>query len=371
LERESQLQEALKASEARLSAIYSSMYEYIGLISPDGTLLDCNRASLDFAGNAREDVVGMPFWETPWFINTPGAPELLREAIGRAAAGEFIRYEATLNRPSGEPVVFDFSLHPFRNAQGEVVYIVPEGRDITELKRAQAALLQSEKLAAVGRLSASIAHEINNPLEAVINFLYLIEQSPGLPESPREFARMAQQELARVSQIATQTLSFYRQPTAPTAVHVPELLNSVLMLYQGRILAGSVNVVRDYRDSGPLVCYGSELRQVFANLIGNALDASHNSGQITLRERRATDWRTGRSGVRVTVADNGHGMSHETVTRIFEPFFSTKRMTGTGLGLWVSLGIIQKHEGRIKVRSNTSSSHHGTVFSVFVPHRPE
>ncbi|MGZ4900387.1 MAG: ATP-binding protein, partial [Candidatus Angelobacter sp.] len=130
-----------------------------------------------------------------------------------------------------------------------------------------------------------------------------------------------------------------------------------------------VEVIRDYRGAPPLLAFEGELRQVFTNLVGNALDASRNGGKMTLREREATDWRTGRKGVRVTVADRGHGMSKETLDRIFEPFFSTKGITGTGLGLWVTLGIIQKHEGRIKVRSSESHSHHGTVFSLFIPHR--
>ena len=362
------VQEALEANEARLKAMYSSMHEYIGLLSVDGTILDCNYASLQFANNTREEVIGLPFWESPWFIHTPGAPERLREGIQRAEKGEFIRYEAALNRPSGETLTFDFSLLPVRNAQGQVQFIVPEGRDITELKRAQSALLQSEKLAAVGRLSASIAHEINNPLEAVTNLLYLIEQEKDLPEQARNFTRLAQQELARVSQIATQTLRFYRQPSARTAVRVSEQLDSVLKLYQGRLASAGVEVLRDYRASAPLLAFDGELRQVITNLVGNALDASRNGGKMTLREREATDWRTGRKGVRITVADRGHGMPRETLARIFEPFFSTKGITGTGLGLWVTLGIIQKHEGRIKVRSSQSAEHHGTVFSVFIPH---
>jgi PAS domain S-box-containing protein len=359
---------AVQASEARLTAMYSSMYEYIGLLAPDGTILDCNSASLQFAGNTREEVIGMPFWESPWFIHTPGAPEMLRPALARVAAGEFIRQELILNRPSGEPITFDFSLHPVRNSQGRVVYIVPEGRDITDLKRAQAALLQSEKLAAVGRLSASIAHEINNPLEAVTNLLYLIDQERDLPGQARDFTRLAQQELARVTQIATQTLRFYRQSTGRNAVRVSELLDSVLKLYQGRLTSAGVRVVREYHAAKPLLCFEGELRQVFTNLVGNALDASRNGGQITVREREATDWRTGRKGVRVTVADKGHGMTRETLAHIFEPFFSTKGLTGTGLGLWVTLEIVQKHEGTIRARSSPSPEHHGTVFSVFVPH---
>jgi signal transduction histidine kinase len=245
------------------------------------------------------------------------------------------------------------------------------GVDVTERRRVESALLQSEKLAAVGRLSASIAHEINNPLEAVTNLLYLIDQDDELGEQTRSFTHLAQQELARVSQIATQTLRFYRQPTARTSVRVSELLDSVLKLYQGRLTSAGVEVVRDYRGASPVRCFEGELRQVFTNLVGNALDASRDGGKITLRERDATHWRIGKKGVRITIADRGHGMSRETLARIFEPFFSTKGITGTGLGLWVSMGIIQKHQGRIKVKSSTSSQHHGTVFSMFIPHREQ
>jgi PAS domain S-box-containing protein len=135
---------ALRESEALLRAIFDATYEYIGLITPDGDILDCNRASLEFAGNTRDDVVGVKFWDSPWFAHTPGAPAQLRASIARAAAGEFVRYEATLLRPNGEPVTFDFSLHPVRDADGNIVFIVPEGRNITDRKRAEEALRESE-----------------------------------------------------------------------------------------------------------------------------------------------------------------------------------------------------------------------------------
>ncbi len=131
-----QTEARLRESQERLRAMYDGTYEYIGLLSPDGTVLEANRASLEFAGNTREDVLGRPFWDTPWFTPTPGAPEAARGGVARAAAGEFVRYEATLRRPSGEIATFDISLHPVRNEHGEVVLIVPEGRDVTERRAA-------------------------------------------------------------------------------------------------------------------------------------------------------------------------------------------------------------------------------------------
>ncbi|HSK42992.1 MAG TPA: PAS domain S-box protein, partial [Candidatus Binatia bacterium] len=365
--------QAVRTERARLVEMFRQAPAFMAMLrGPEHVFERTNPQYLELIGN--RDVLGKP----------------LREALPEAAAQGFIDvldkvYQTgepfvasglslSIARTPGQPLeerYLDFVYQPMREPDDKISGILVLGVDVTEHKRAQSALLQSEKLAAVGRLSASIAHEINNPLEAVTNLLYLINQEKDLPEQARSFTHLAQQELARVSQIATQTLRFYRQPTARTDVRVSEQLDSVLKLYQGRLSSAGVEVVRDYRAAAPLLAFEGELRQVFTNLVGNALDASRNGGKMTLRTREATDWRTGRKGVRVTVADRGHGMSKETLHRIFEPFFSTKGITGTGLGLWVTLGIIQKHEGRIKVRSSESPSHHGTVFSVFIPHRQE
>ena len=164
---EKQTTSALHDSGIRFNAIYSTSHEYIGVLSREGTILDCNRAALEFGGNTLAEVVGRPFWEGPWFVHTPGASEMVRQVIAAGVEGKTVRREMSLVRPNGETMIFDFSLSPFRDEQGEVVFLVPEARDITELKRAEAALLQSEKLAAVGRLASSIAHEINNPPESV------------------------------------------------------------------------------------------------------------------------------------------------------------------------------------------------------------
>ena len=237
--------------------------------------------------------------------------------------------------------------------------------DITTIKQAQEALLQSEKLAAAGRLAASISHEINNPLESVTNLLFLVSSDESLPATLRSFVAQAEQELARVSQIATQTLRFYRQSTKPTSVDMPSLLDSVLALHRGRFANMQVEVVRQYRSTAPLLCFEGELRQVFTNLVGNALDAMFGKdGRLVLRTTRRRNWKSGQAGVRVTICDNGSGITPEVLARIFEPFYSTKGLRGTGLGLWVSKEIIAKHRGLVKVRSRVGR---GTIFSVFFP----
>ena len=228
-------------------------------------------------------------------------------------------------------------------------------------------LLFSEKLAAVGRLASSIAHEINNPLESVTNLLFLAQHATDV-DILKEYIRLADAELARVTQIATQTLRFHRQNSGPTPTRIYELVDNVLALYQGRIANAGVEVKRQYRETTLLTCFGDEMRQVFANLISNALDATTNGGAVVIRKRERTDWRTGKRGIRITVADSGHGMSNETRKRIFEAFYTTKENTGTGLGLWVSHGIVEKHGGTIRVKSSQSGKHQGTSFSLFVPY---
>ena len=361
-----QTETAAVESAARLDAIYNTSLEYIGLLSTEGRVLDCNRASLEFAGNTREQIVGLNFWETPWFIYTPGAPEILRHAIARAASGEHVRYEVTLMRPVGEPITFDFSLSPVRNARGEVVFLVPEGRDITSVKRTEAALRESEKLADVGRLAASIAHEINNPLESVTNLLYLSINTANRDEL-NKYLHIAEHELSRVSAITNQTLRFYRQSTNPRTVPCDDLIDSVLAIHHRRILSSRVQVYSRLRATQPINCFEGEIRQVLNNLIGNAVDAMHEGGRLLIRSREGMHWPTHRRGLIVTVADTGSGIRRENLKKIFEPFFSTKGLSGTGLGLWVSYEIVQRHRGVLRVRSSQSPGRHGTVFTLFLP----
>lgn len=244
--------------------------------------------------------------------------------------------------------------------------------DVTQRKREYAALMQSEKLAAIGRMASSIAHEINNPLESLTNLLYLLE---NLKEGEQRdaFLAQAQTELNRIARITRQTLRFHRQSVQPQPVQLNEVLENVLALMQGRLRRGSISVSTDYRTDRPVQGYESDLRQVFANFVSNALDAvgaDGDDGRIVLRVEESTDLDTNAPMVRVVIADNGHGMDRATSKRIFEPFFTTRPLTGTGLGLWVSLEILRQHGAEVRVRSTEDSGHHGTVFSLIFPSSP-
>jgi signal transduction histidine kinase len=275
-----------------------------------------------------------------------------------------------LVRGPSEPLemrYLDFVYQPRRDGRGAISGIIVLGVDVTESKRAEHALLQSEKLAAVGRLASSIAHEINNPLEAVTNLLFLAKQAASSPKAI-EFLMLAEAELQRVSAITSQTLRFHRQSTNRKLVTSKELIGDTLLLFQGRLNNSSVILDRRERACRPVLCFDGEIRQVLSNLIGNAIDAMNpGGGRILVRTREGTDWRTGREGVIFTVADTGSGMSLQTVKRIFEPFFTTKELGGTGLGLWISREIVDRHRGVLKVRSRQSAQGCGTVFALFLP----
>lgn len=241
---------------------------------------------------------------------------------------------------------------------------------LAERQKTEEALRTSEKLAVVGRLAASIAHEINNPLEAVTNLLYLVGSSSSLEES-KNHAQTAMSELARVSEIVIQTLRFHRQQVDPVMLQVPEIVDSALVLYHARLRSAQIVIERDFRECRPILARAGDLRQVILNLVGNAADAMAGGGRLKIRIANTQEHSNGsRRGVRLTIADTGSGIQPEIKGKLFEPFVSTKGNQGTGLGLWVSSEIVKKHGGTIQVRSRAMSPDNGTVFSVFLPLRP-
>jgi PAS domain S-box-containing protein len=286
-----------------------------------------------------------------------------------------------LNGEGGKPRrpwTWLISAYPVRTTPTQVRWVGVIALDASDRKRSEEALRRSEKLAVTGRLAASIAHEINNPLEAITNLLFLLRNFSDLPEGAQQYASMAEYEVRRIAEITQQTLRFYRQPTQPARATLSELLDSVLSLYQGRISALDIRVERDYDPELSLFCFAGEIRQVFANLVGNAVDASSAGGRLLLRARHSHDWKNpAQTGIRFAIADTGAGMEPEIREHIFEAFFTTKEVTGTGLGLWVSHEIILKHHGLMRVRSRAATQGNGkppatvgTVFEVFIPDNP-
>jgi signal transduction histidine kinase len=227
-------------------------------------------------------------------------------------------------------------------------------------------LRENQKLITLGRLAASIAHEINNPLESITNLLYLIEQ--GKPEDAGEYLKLAQRELSRVAQISKQTLTFSRETSGPVRVQLPELIEEVLGLHARKIGDKNLRVVRQYETHDAVTVFPGEMRQVFSNLISNAIEATAPRGRIVIRIRGGRRWsgRDGR-GLRLSIGDNGSGIPESVRVHLGKPFFTTKGQSGTGLGLWVTQSIVNRYGGGLQLRSATSSARHGTVFSLFLP----
>lgn len=237
-----------------------------------------------------------------------------------------------------------------------------------ELDRSAVMLRENQKLITIGRLAASIAHEINNPLESVMNLLYLLGEEKNLSSTVAGYLALAQRELDRVAQISRQTLKFSRETTGPVPVHIEELLEEVLSLYGRRMMEKNLRVERQYDCGEEAIVYPGEMRQVLSNLVTNAIEASSLRGRLRLRVRCTRSWSDpGVHGIRVSVADNGSGIPPEVRHRLGEPFFTTKGQRGTGLGLWVTRSIIQRYGGEMQLRSSVLPDRHGTVFTIFLP----
>jgi len=241
--------------------------------------------------------------------------------------------------------------------------------DITNRKTAELTLLRSEKLLAASRLASSVSHEINNPLEAVTNLMYLA-RSKAVDAEQQRYLESAEKQLARVAYITNQSLRFHRQQTAPVLIDVAETLREVTLFFEPRMSASDTTLKLEAQPVPRLLCCASEIRQVFGNLIQNGVEAMPTGGRMRVRVRSGTDWRNGAQGVRVTIANTGKGMSMQTKKRIYEPFFTTKDGTNTGLGLWVAAGIVERHGGSIQFWSSMNPERSGTAFSVLLPLQP-
>jgi PAS domain S-box-containing protein len=349
-----------------MASIVESSEDAIFSVSYGGIVTSWNRGAEALYGYSAEEAIGRHIS----FISPPERVQEIGQNTARLQRGEHIEsYHTERMRKDGTRVSVLLSISPLRKRNGAVMGSSVIARDVTTQRRAEEALRRNEKLATAGRLAATIAHEINNPLEAVTNLLYLAQQTP---ERSQEYLRLAEKEVQRVAAIAQQTLGFVREHTSAAPLNVAETFHQVLQLYGRKLEQKHIQVEEQYDERAEVTGFAGELRQLFSNLTINAIDALKEGGKLRLRVARRHARSNGRRpGVRILIADNGSGIGRSDMAHLFEPFFTTKKDLGTGLGLWVAYGIVQKHGGSIRVRSRTTPGVSGTVFSVFLPDMPE
>lgn len=366
----------LRESERRLRAIFETGFQYQGLLTPDGILTDANAASLAGIGRALGDVVGRPFWETDWFTTTPGMPQKVREAVAKVAQGEALRREIHVNLPVGGWRWFEFSLRPIFDADGRVSAIVPEAVEFTERRRAEEALVQAQKMEAVGQLTGGIAHDFNNLLAGIAGGLELLEKrlAEGRLAGVERYIEVAQASTRRATALTQRLLAFSRRQTLtprPTDVN--------------RLIAGMEDMIR--RTAGPHieieVCHApdlwstrvdaSQLENALLNLTINARDAMPGGGRITITTANEDlDARVAQEQglapgqyISLCVIDNGSGMAPEVISRAFDPFYTTKPLgQGTGLGLSMVHGFVRQSGGQVRIDSTLGQ---GTTLCLYLP----
>lgn len=362
-----QFMERQGAAEAqrRLAAIVESSDDAIASKDLNGIVTSWNRSAERMFGYKAEEIIGRSI-----LLVIP--PELHRDEdmiLSKIRRGEKIdHFETVRVTKSGERIDVFLTISPVKNEQGKVVGAAKIVRNITENKKMERALRITERLATAGRLAATVAHEINNPLESVTNLVYLAKRD--LPDVPKASQRLelASRELDRVAHIARQTLGFYRDSSSPVLLNVGQALDDLLSLYEKRLEARNINVVKQYESNLEITALAGEVRQAFSNLISNSIDAMPSGGSLVIRARRSREWyNSGLPGVRVTILDTGSGIEPRHRKNIFQPFFTTKADVGTGLGLWITRGIVEKHGGKVHLKTRTQAPNHGTAFSIFFP----
>ncbi len=290
------------------------------------------------------------------------------ETLMRSDESASVPLELLMVGRAGNEFPVEVNAAPIRNEAGELSGTVIVFRDISHRRQTEQTLRASERLNQAGRLSATIAHEIRNPLDTVTNLIYLLQHDSNSGSMTRQYLEMASEELSRITQITGQLLTFHREARHPIEVNITEVLDSVLTLFAPQVRKGNVTVEKRFEAAARVRGFPGELRQVFSNLVGNALDAMPNGGRLVLsvhESTRADD--PMRKGIRTTIIDSGQGIPLGVKRNLFAPFYTTKGEKGTGLGLWVSRGIVEKHEGTIHVISSVRDGRSGTAFSVFLP----
>jgi len=360
------MSEKRRADEAqmRLAAIVESADDAIASKDLNGIITSWNAAAERILGYTADEIVGKS-------ILTIIPPELQKdepEILRKIQAGERIEHFETIRlRKSGERIHVSLTVSPVRDQHGRIVGAAKILRDITDQKKLEAALRTTERLASVGRLAATVAHEINNPLEAVTNLLYLACHDPGLPETARLRLTAADEELKRVAHIARQTLGFYRDTSSPLRFSVAGAVGEILAIYDRRFHYKGIRVETDIPADLSIRILEGEFKQIVSNLVSNAIDASPLDCRLRVRAWASRHRETGVPGIRLLVADQGTGIPPGLRQKIFAPFFTTKRDVGTGLGLWIVRDLLLRRGGSIQYRSCAEGPHTGTTMMVFLP----
>ncbi len=362
-------EEALRASEERWAITLQSIGDAVIATDASGNIVFMNALAEKLTGwtfgeakSKQLDAVFQIIQEV-----TRIKPESPVNKVIRSGDVVGLANHSLLIRRDGAEIPIEDSGAPIRNREGQIEGVVLVFHDVSEQRKMEHAVRTNDRLAVTGRLAATISHEIHNPLDTVGSLLYIV-QNTTKEEATRRHVSMAVQELSRITRMTQQMLTFQRESAQPVPVQIAEVLDSVLALYERKIESAAIHISKEVEVVRPILAQPGELRQVFANVLGNAIEAvGRDHGKIRLRAYVSRDWRTRRPGVRVVVADNGRGIPADIRGKIFEPFFTTKGESGTGLGLWITSDIIRKHDGTIRLRSSTRAGHSGTCFSVFFP----
>ncbi|MGC2744926.1 MAG: PAS domain S-box protein [Candidatus Angelobacter sp.] len=358
-------QKKLEEAALRLAAIVESSDDAIASKDLNGIITSWNRSAEKLFGYTAEEIVGKS-------VTTIIPPELHQDEnmiLSKIRRGEKIDHFETIRlHKNGERVEVSLTISPVKDESGNVIGAAKIIRNITETNKIERALQTTEKLAAAGRMAATVAHEINNPLEAVTNLVYLAKRDISNNDRVTGYLELASRELDRVAHITRQTLGFYRDTSSPVLFDVPEALDNLLLLYEKRFESRNITVLKQYGNNAGITALAGEIRQALSNLITNAIDAMPSGGKLILRVSKTHQWnRSNLDGVRLTILDTGSGIEPKHRKKIFQPFFTTKIDVGTGLGLWITRGIFEKHRGTIRMKSRTGQDNHGTAFSIFLP----
>ncbi len=364
-----QAEEALRTSEERWETTLRSIGDAVIATDADGRVVFMNEVAEKLTGWPLSESQGKDLKEIFNIVHevTRIKPENpIAKVIRTGQVLGLANHTALISR-SGREFPIEDSGAPIRDKEGQIRGVVMVFQDISEKRIAEKAVRDSERLATTGRLASSLAHEIHNPLDTIGNLLYIIDQSPDIPQTLRQHVAMASEELTRVTQMTQNMLAFQREAKTPVPIKIDEVLQNVVALYQRKIESAAIKVEKQVEFQGEFIGLPGEMRQVLANLVGNAIQAIGKNGKIRLHAYASREWRLGQCGLRVTIADNGPGIPSEIRGNIFDPFFTTKGEGGTGLGLWITSGIVENNNGILRFRTVTRAGRSGTCFSIFFP----